>query len=350
MTEEKISILVAVYNSGEYLKKCLNSLVNQTHKNLEIICVDDGSTDNSPAILEEYAKKDARIKIITKPNGGLSSSRNAGISEISGEYFMFMDADDWLSLKACEEMYAAAKTHNADCVMCAYVKEFGNHSAPAFAFDKEKIVFEKQEVANNIHRRLFGPLGAELRHPENGDILVSAWAQLFKTSKCRENTFFDNKIIGTFEDGLYQIDVYTNCDKYVYLKKPFYHYRKTNSSAITVTYKPQFFEQWTCLFDILEQKAKKINKPEYFEALNNRICISMIGLGLNQIRSKKGIFYNAGKLKQILKTPRYENAFKALKLKEFPIHWKLFFLLCKTKCTCLFVILLFLVEWARKNI
>ena len=94
MDKAKISVIVPVYNTEKFLNNCIESILNQTHKNLEVIIIDDGSTDNSPAICDEYAKKDSRVKVIHKENGGVSSARNAGLDIASGEYIGFIDGDD----------------------------------------------------------------------------------------------------------------------------------------------------------------------------------------------------------------------------------------------------------------
>ncbi|MBQ6616502.1 MAG: glycosyltransferase [Thermoguttaceae bacterium] len=109
-----VSVIIPVYNVEPYLRECLDSVVNQTLRDLEIICVNDGSTDGSPAILEEYAAKDSRIKIVNKVNGGLNSARNAGLDRVTGEYFAFVDSDDWLDVTTYEKAYARAKKSNAD--------------------------------------------------------------------------------------------------------------------------------------------------------------------------------------------------------------------------------------------
>lgn len=109
-----ISVIIPVYNVEPYLRECLDSVVNQTFLDLEIICVNDGSTDGSPAILEEYAANDSRIQIVNKENGGLNTARNAGLARVTGEYFAFVDSDDWVDLTAYEKAYARAKESGAD--------------------------------------------------------------------------------------------------------------------------------------------------------------------------------------------------------------------------------------------
>lgn len=109
MEKIKISVIVPVFNAEKYLKMCLNSLVSQTLKNIEIICIDDGSTDNSLAILDKFKSKDNRIKIIKQKNYGVSMARNNGISEAQGEYIGFVDADDWVDKDFFEKLYNAAQ-------------------------------------------------------------------------------------------------------------------------------------------------------------------------------------------------------------------------------------------------
>lgn len=122
-TEKKlISVMVPVYNVAPYITNCLESLIHQTYTNLEIILVDDGSTDNSLEICQEYAKKDKRIKVIHKENGGLSTARNAGLDVATGDYYSFVDSDDYISTRFYEIMLNVALEHSADIVECDYNK------------------------------------------------------------------------------------------------------------------------------------------------------------------------------------------------------------------------------------
>lgn len=113
---DKISVIVPVYNVEDYLEECINSILGQTYKNLEIILVDDGSTDNSSKICDIYEKKDKRIKVIHKENGGLSSARNEGLKYRTGEYISFVDSDDFIDKTMYEKLYSAIKKYDADVV------------------------------------------------------------------------------------------------------------------------------------------------------------------------------------------------------------------------------------------
>jgi glycosyltransferase involved in cell wall biosynthesis len=113
----KVTIIVPVYNVELYLKECLDSLICQSLSDIEIICVDDGSTDNSPTILSEYSSADNRISIVTKENGGLSSARNAGVNVAKGEYIYFLDSDDRISRETIEYSYNIAKMNELDLLL-----------------------------------------------------------------------------------------------------------------------------------------------------------------------------------------------------------------------------------------
>lgn len=116
----KISIIVPIYNVEKYLRECLNSLINQTFKDIEIICVNDGSTDNSLIILEEYKLKDDRIKIFSQENKGVSSARNLALENVKSEYIFFVDADDWIELNTCEVLYNTARKRETDILLFSY--------------------------------------------------------------------------------------------------------------------------------------------------------------------------------------------------------------------------------------
>ena len=350
----KISIVVPIYNSAHYLEKCLNSLINQSYRNIEIICVNDGSTDKSGTIIDQYSTKDKRVIVIHKKNEGVSVARNTGLDRVSGQFFMFVDSDDWLDLDCCKKMLETALKHSADVVMCSYMKEFTDHQVKVNVFSKD-FILTGQRVQEKIHRRLFGPVGKELNAPQNMDIIVSPWMQLFNTSRFGQIYFPDIKETGTFEDGLYQIDIYRNCQKFVYMNCPYYHYRKTNALSITSNYKPYLLNKWKELFRILDFKIVSYhynskNNNKYEEALSNRICISIIGLGLNQIYSGKSFRKNAKEIRIILNDPLFKKSFRSLKTNYFPVHWKIFFSLCKHNQSYLVVLMLYGIEFLRKNI
>mgnify|MGYP002626235807 CR=1 FL=1 len=148
----KISIIVPVYNVEKYLSKCLNSLINQTLKEIEIICINDGSTDSCNKILENFKSTDSRIIVINQKNQGVSVARNNGLEIAKGEYISFVDSDDWIDEDFCEKLYNSAKKYNADIAVCGVIKINEKYKQPILHFEQEDILqnIEEKLIACDI--------------------------------------------------------------------------------------------------------------------------------------------------------------------------------------------------------
>lgn len=323
MIHPLISIVVPVYNVEYYLQECLDSLINQTYQNIEIIIVNDESPDNCLQIIEDYARKDARVKYIDQKNTGLSGARNAGVHLSRGDFIMFVDSDDWLDLKTVEIL--ASKMYDFDLVVCSYMRCYNVSFIPR-NFDMVGIV-----SGATFQRRLVGLLDEELRDPGQADTLVTAWGKLYKSVIIKSNNiqFISTKEIGT-EDLLFNVQ-YCNCISKVFIFNiPLYMYRRNNVSSLTSTFKPALFKQWTRLYEKITSLISA-KDTSYHIAFKNRTALSIIGLGLNEMQNPKGFRDRIKNLKQILSDPLYDKAYKQLQLKYFPLHWKLFFVFAKYK-------------------
>ncbi|MDO4555751.1 MAG: glycosyltransferase [Lachnospiraceae bacterium] len=238
MFNEKISIIVPVYNGEKYLEQCLDSLVEQTYTNIEIICINGSSNDNSLKILNQYAKIDSRIKVITRENKGVSISRNEGLNVATGEFILFVDADDWIEKNTCEIVLQEFLRNKTDIVMWSYIREFQNNSQPKKIFDYDRIEYSENDV-KQLHRRFIGLIGKELEKVENADALCPVWGKLYKREIIEEYRirFIDIRDIGTYEDGLFNLEYFAHVKKAVYIQQYLYHYRKDNPASITSKYK-----------------------------------------------------------------------------------------------------------------
>lgn len=345
-----VSIIVPVYNVEKYLVHCLDSFINQTLTDIEIICVNDGSQDRSLEILQEYAAHDSRIRVFDQANSGVSVARNNALKHVRGEFYMFVDSDDWLDPETCAVAYDHAKQYDADCLMFSYTKEFGDHSIVNHIFDEDCLVWDKKDVKQKFHRRLFGPIGRELAKPQDMDIIVTPCMQLFRTDKYSRIPFIDIHEVGTFEDGLYQMEVYNDCERFVYIDRPFYHYLKTNDGSITTRYKADLSEKFQHLWHIIENNIEKYSLgKEYQEALSNRVALSMIGLGLNEIKAQRGFAKSVLGGGNLLNISRIKESIKLLDISCMPIPWKVFFYLCKKRLTILLTAMLYMMEYARTH-
>lgn len=200
----KISIIVPVYNTEKYIDRCLASVLNQTYKDLEIILVDDGSKDNCPKICDEYARKDSRIKVIHKQNGGLSSSRNAGISIANGEYIGFVDSDDYIDCNMYEILFAQATKNNADVVMATYQEVYSDTP------NKNKI----EESIKVFHNE-------EVEQAYLDQKVDSVCVGLYKTSIIKNIKFIEGR---SSEDVPFNFEVFKIAKTFVRLSNELYFY------------------------------------------------------------------------------------------------------------------------------
>ncbi len=209
MKNDLISIIVPVYKVERYLSQCIDSIINQTYTNLEIILVDDGSPDNCGMICDEYARLDNRIKVIHKENGGLSSARNAGLDIATGEYIGFVDSDDYIDDLLVSETINIIKKENVDLVKFGYYKE-GKHFKIKNNFvlpTNKPIDSTGEEVRNNIFKT---------------DNLCTCWGNIYKANIAKK-IMFDNSI-SVGEDFLYVTNYLTKCNKIYISDKHYYHY------------------------------------------------------------------------------------------------------------------------------
>ena len=212
-----ISVIVPVYNAEAYLSRCMESILNQTYRDIQVICVNDGSTDSSGDMLEELRRRDGRVQVACRENSGLSASRNAGLELAEGEYVMFVDADDWLDEHACADAMEAMLGRDADIVFWSYAREYGTTSAPVL-FWREERVFEGESM-EWLRNRLLGPSGAELGRPERLDSYGTAWGKLYRRSLFREGeaSFVDTALIGSAEDVLCNLSLFRAARRAVYI-------------------------------------------------------------------------------------------------------------------------------------
>lgn len=319
-----ISIIIPVYNVETFLPQCLDSLVNQTYQDVEIICVNDGSTDGSLAILQKYARKDKRIKIISRENRGVSESRNEGMESASGEWLMFVDSDDWLEPNCCERIMT--RNEDDDLIIFSYIREFKTVSAPKLIFDKHPKLFEGKEI-DWLFERLIAPNGKELAHPEKLDSLSTVWGKLYKTSIVREHgiEFVSTKRTGTLEDFVFNGKYFNYLQKAYYLPDCLYHYRKTKADSIAYSYKPDLYEQWMHVFEEIKRCSTVNNHPWLPKALERRQALCLFGLGLNIVFSKESWCRKHKMLDAIIASDWYSSAVAHLDTSHMPLHWKCFY-------------------------
>lgn len=233
---EKISIIVPVYNVEQYLDKCVENLINQTYKNLEIILVDDGSKDKSGHICDLWKEKDNRIKVIHKKNGGLSDARNAGMHIAQGEYIAFVDSDDWVHERIYEILMDNMSKYNADISVCSIKKVY------------EKDILDEVEILNN-NIFVFTAEEALKNLIDEGELKQTVWNKLYK-KEVIDNIYFEFGKI--HEDEFWTYQVFGRSSKIVYTNEKLYYYLQRSGSIMD---KPFSIQR----LDSLEARYNRLN-------------------------------------------------------------------------------------------
>lgn len=227
---ELISIIVPVYNMEKYLERCVNSVIAQTYGNIEIILVDDGSTDNSPAMCDAYARKDARVRVVHKSNGGLSDARNAGLAVAEGSYIGYVDSDDWIEPDMYEKMYHACADNGAPLAICRYACEAASDECKAA--DRAKIAKEYGDNGDNGDE--CSDEGSDVVLLSRDELLKiyigghdryiiynSAWSKLYRRDLVDGMLFPKGR---NSEDIMYTTRAFCRLNRAAYIDKPLYHY------------------------------------------------------------------------------------------------------------------------------
>lgn len=322
-----VSIIVPVYNTKKYLVDCIDTLIKQSYQNIEIILVDDGSTDGSDRICDEYRAMDKRVKVIHKPNEGLTSSRCVGIENMSGQYGMIVDSDDWVDTEAVEECINVIEETGAECVFFSYVREYDNKSLPVHIYNDSKLYVGKD--VKTVYRRVWGLYGSEMSHPERLDSMVSCCMKLYSASVLKRAYFVDTKVVGGSDDALFNIYALHQCNSIFYLDKPFYHYRKHNNETLSSTYRIKLIEQYKELYRFFDEAKEKLDiDDECKQAYINRTALSIIGIGLNEIKNPNRLM-RVKKIREYISLPRNKEAYKKMEYSQMPLVWRIFFFLVK---------------------
>lgn len=218
-----ISVIVPVFNVEKYIHRCINSILKQTYQNIEIIIVDDGSKDGSGKICDEYAKKDNRVKVIHKENGGVSSARNIGLKSANGKYITFVDADDWIENNTYEEMIEKLKINNVDIVKCGFLKD-----------NTDKIKENNLVFGDNVKFDLKQNRAEILNLYYSGKIDPGICFSLIKKEIIDKVELFNtNLAIG--EDFIFMLEIICVSKSIYFFNKNFYHY-DTNPESATLSF------------------------------------------------------------------------------------------------------------------
>ncbi|MCI8536577.1 MAG: glycosyltransferase [Hungatella sp.] len=220
MSNELISVVIPCYNLAGYTRKCMDSIIKQTYTNLEIIVIDDGSTDETPDILAEYAKKDKRVVLISQANAGAGEAVNRGIEFAHGEYLAFVDNDDWIAPDMYERLHSALTLNNANMSVCNFNLVYSDHTDFCYSHMREETV--------EIEKDIFGYFCSHCACPKPNNY---TWTRLYKTKIIKESDVrFESFRLGA--DTLFNFKLLPYIKRATFIKDGLYYYVQRNDSSV----------------------------------------------------------------------------------------------------------------------
>lgn len=314
--DKKISIIVPVYNVEKMLKKCIESICNQTYKRLEIILVDDGSSDRCPQLCDDLAEKDKRIKVIHKENGGAASARNSGLDIATGDYIAFVDSDDYIDYNMYEEMMKINEQYNCDIVMCDCYKENGKDKC-VFTHNIRKGYYNKQMLLKEYFPTLL--MTNTVDYPPT----ISNCVCLFKMNLLNNNNIRYKEGMRFSEDLLVGSQAMYYAKSFYYMKEQCYYHYMMNENSVTHTYYDNKWYLMRQLYDAINEFFGKVEEYDFQRQIDLSLlyivyhCIGNVkksGLSKKEIKDK--ILF-------ILNDRDVRIMFSRLKINSLDVSWKL---------------------------
>lgn len=320
-----ISIIVPVYRVEEYLNKCIESIVNQTYNELEIILVDDGSDDNCPQICDEWAKKDSRIKVIHKENGGLVSARQAGFRASTGDYVGFVDGDDWIEPDMYEYIANALRKTDADIAMSEFFFSYTDKEQKSEGCLSKEFYNREQLQSEVFPTMLFSG-----RYYRFG-IYPNCWSKVIKRDLLEKNLLSVDTRIRLGEDIAFIYPCIMESESICHIDKALYHYR-INSESMTQKYDSLLSDIYFLPYKVLEDKCKETGLD-----FSEQLAYYLLYLVNFVIRNEASINNTKSKkeknevLDKLLNNKRVIECMKTVDISILPAHTKLLINCFKTK-------------------
>lgn len=345
---KKISIIVPVYNTKEeYLRICLNSLVNQTINNeIEIIIVDDGSTNNSSDICDEYAKEYSNIFVIHQNNQGLGMSRNNGIKVAKGKWIMFVDSDDWVENNICEKLLELDKD-DVDIIMTSCNECYKDRIVPINMFDGKDMIWNNNKEKLQVQLISKIPLGNECY---NAKYLVNAWAKLYRRSFIENNKLDEVCKLRYREDIVFNLYCFEHANKIVYKNYLLYNYRQCSLSLVHNNDVKMNKYYLQCI-EAQEYFIKKYNKKQiFYEAYQMRIITATVTM-INKLILKNRNKYSIQKkqIDEMMNIKEIYEAFKCVNVKLLDLKLKIIVKLLNNKQYFIIKLMVAINNFIKKN-
>lgn len=330
-----ISVIVPVYNVQEYLDKCIYTIINQTYKNLEIILIDDGSTDMSGKKCDEYQKYDSRIKVVHKKNAGLGYARNSGLDIATGKYILFVDSDDFLELEIIEKLYFKLSKTNSDTSYCGYYRYYDDEHIEKVPAEYNEKIFCNREIIDNV---LLEMVAGKPEQKKEALLSMSVWHALYSNEIIKDNKLrFVSEREYISEDIIFDIAYLQKAKKVCYIDTPLYFYRCNNFASLTHRYDPNEFNRHKVQVEKINKELSKIlDESEYCDRTQRyllgrlRTCVQKAitykkhNKDFKLVKQIKNMI-NDEEVRRVIKQYPYNKNTLQLKVFNFFVDYKLYY-------------------------
>ena len=329
---KKISIIITAYNAEKFIAKCLDSVIKQNYKNLDIIVVDDGSKDKTGSVIDDYAAKDNRIHAIHQPNGGLPNARNTGMKYANGDYVMFLDTADCIEPTCCEIIISEIQKYKADLVFFEYYKEYKNKTIQMKTYSHKRLIYDREGTQEFY---LY-----DMR-------TITAWGKIYSTDILQNCEY--NESLRTAEDVEFNFRLYDRVNKAVYIQKPLLHYRILEQSAIH-GYDPQIEEKLESVLECLSNWSNT-RKNFHVDAYYSFKAIAFLIVCQNGICLNKQLnfFEKRKKIADLKLNLTFEDLFSNLNHIRIPKSRKMLIIFEKMCFPSLIVLVISIKQWWEKR-
>lgn len=240
MPTEKVSVIIPIYNEESYLKKCIDSVLKQTYHNIEVLLVNDGSTDNSFEICKKYAESDKRVIVLNQENMGVSAARNQGIRKSRGKYIVFVDSDDWIEAETIRNLIDIQSNYNYDLVIYGHYKDDLIAKKRDEYKQPKNIIKDKKDISYLL---------SDLILTER---LNALWNKMYKSSIIKNYNISFSEKLNIAEDLLFNFQYFMNVNSLFILGEPYYHYMVREEESLTTKYHPHKYEMLTKVNDYMQ--------------------------------------------------------------------------------------------------
>lgn len=345
---KKISIIVPVYKTEKYLGQCIESILNQTYTNIELILVDDGSPDRCGYLCDQYALSDNRVIVIHKTNEGAAVARNLGIDMATGEYLTFVDSDDWIEPEMYERMMEKAIEYDSDVVMCDCIKDYAHHSEE-YSHDIRPGFYNYELLKKEYYPHLL--MMENVEYPAT----ISNWLILYRIRKS-DNLYLTNSVryfegIRYSEDLLFGAELMLHVRSFYYMKGSYFYHYRMNPLSVSHTYGTDKWNDYIILYTVSSNRFQEC-EYDFSDQLYKMLLFFLYNAAGDVIGTTSMNYISKIKIiRNILNTPEVSKMFKKLKIRKLSVSNKLKIMTVfyKYRCIYLLVLLRGIKQWIKRK-